>query len=152
LIFFFFQEKMETKKLEAECKGEVVNEKQIYFAVTGPPTCGRVLGMGAGIKPRDVYGITSSSQGCRKGCQKDRLKEKEEFEACLKEIEDKRLTKKKEMEDMRFAEKKRNGGKNYSNGSTDVSYGGKYVEIHGHHTGFYASTYYTGTFFNICDC
>ncbi|GMY20878.1 ATP-dependent RNA helicase drs1-like [Fagus crenata] len=97
---------METKKLEVEYKGEVVNEKQIYFVVTGPPTCGRVLGMGAGIKPRDVYGITSSSQGCRKGCQKDRLKEKEKFEACLKEIEDKWLTKKKEMEDMRFAEKK----------------------------------------------
>ena len=97
---------METKKLEVESKGEIVNEKQISFAVTGPPTCGRVLGMGAGIKPRDVYGITSSNQGCRKGCQKDRLKEKEEFEACLKEIEDKRLTKKKEIEDMRFAEKK----------------------------------------------
>ena len=143
---------MESKKLEAESKGEVVNEKQIYFEVIGPLTRGRVLGMGAGIKPRDVYGITSSSQGCRKGCQEDRLKEKEEFEARLKEIKDKRLIEKKEMEDMRLAEKKRNGKKNYSNGSTDASYGSKCVEIHGHHTGFYASTYYTSTFFNICDC
>jgi hypothetical protein len=75
---------METKKLETESKGEVVNEKQIYFEVTGPPTCGRVLGMGAGIKLRNVYDITSSSQGCRKGCQEDRLKEKEEFAAHLK--------------------------------------------------------------------
>jgi hypothetical protein len=75
--------------------------------VTGPPTRGRALGMGAGIKPRDVYGITSSSQGCRKGCQEDCLKEKEEFEARLKEIEDKRLTEKKEMEDMRLAKKKK---------------------------------------------
>jgi hypothetical protein len=83
-----------------------VNEKQIYFEVTRPPTRGRVLGMGASIKPRDVYGITSSSQGCRKGCQEDRLKEKEEFEANLKEIEDKRLIEKKEMKDMRLAEKK----------------------------------------------
>jgi hypothetical protein len=98
---------METKKLEVESRGEVVNEKQIYFEVTGPPTRGRVLGMGVGIKPRDMYGITSSSQGCRKGCQEDRLKEKEEFEACLKEIEDKRLTEKKEMKDMRLAEKKK---------------------------------------------
>ena len=98
---------METKKLEAESKGEVVNEKQIYFEVTGPPTHGRVLGMGASIKPKDVYGITSSSQGCRKGCQEDRLKEKEEFEAQLKEIEDKRLTEKKEMEDIRLAGKKK---------------------------------------------
>ncbi|GMY20214.1 ATP-dependent RNA helicase drs1-like [Fagus crenata] len=99
-------EKMETKKLEVESKGEVMNEKQIYFEVTRPPTRGHVLGMGAGIKPRDVYGITSSSQGCRKGCQEDRLKEKEEFEAHLKEIKDKRLIEKKEMEDMRLTEKK----------------------------------------------
>ena len=83
-----------------------MNEKQIYFEVTGPPTHGRVLGMGASIKPKDVYGITSSSQGCRKGCQEDRLKEKEEFEARLKEIEDKQLTEKKEMKDMRLAQKK----------------------------------------------
>ena len=93
---------METKKLEAESKGEVMNEKQIYFEVTGPPTCGRVLGMGAGIKPRDMYGITSSIQGCRKECQKDHLKEKEEFKACLKEMEDMRLAKKKEMEERIF--------------------------------------------------
>ena len=135
---------METKKLEAESKGEVVTEKQIYFEVTGPPTRGRGLGMGTGIKPRDVYGITSSSQGCRKGCEEDRLKEKEEFETHLKKkkkMEDRRLTEKKEMENMRLVEKKEFEEKNYSNGSTNTSYGGKYVEIHVHHTGFYASTY-----------
>ena len=75
---------METKKLKAKCKGEVVNEKQIYFEVTRPPIRDRVLGMGAGIKPRDVYDITSSRQDCRKGCEEDHLKEKEEFVARLK--------------------------------------------------------------------
>ena len=67
-------------------------------------------------------------------------------------MEDRWLTKKKEMKDMKPVEKKGIGGKNYSNGSTNASYGSKYVEIHGQHTGFYASTYYAGTFFNICDC
>jgi hypothetical protein len=97
---------METKKLEAKCKGEVVNEKQIYFEVTRPPIRDRVLSMGASIKPRDVYDITSSSQGCRKGCEEDHLKEKEEFAARLKKMKDRRFTEKKEIEDMRLAEKK----------------------------------------------
>ncbi|KAL0007062.1 hypothetical protein SO802_008564 [Lithocarpus litseifolius] len=56
----------------------------------GPPTRGRVLGMGADVKPRDVYGASSSSQ-CSKRGQGDCLKEKEDFELRLKEIEDKSL-------------------------------------------------------------
>ena len=86
-----------------------MNEKQIYFEVTGPPIRDRVLGMGAGIKPRDMYDITSSRQGCRKGCKEDHLKEKEEFAARLKKKKkkkDRRLTEKKEIEDMGLAEKK----------------------------------------------
>ena len=62
-----------------------------------PPTCGRVFGMGAGVKPRDVYGPSSSSQ-CSKWCQGDHLKEKEDFELCLKQIKDKRSIEKMELE------------------------------------------------------
>ena len=65
----------------------------LFFEVTGPPTCGRVLGMGAGVKPRDVYGPSSSSQ-CSKRCQADCLKEKEDFELCFKEAEDKSFAEK----------------------------------------------------------
>ena len=65
--------------------------------MTGPPTCGRVLGMGADVKPRDAYGPSSSSQ-CSKWCQGDCLKEKEDFELRLKEIEDKRSIEKMEFE------------------------------------------------------
>ena len=46
--------------------------------MTGPPTHGHVLGRGARVKPRDVYGPSSSSQ-CSKRCQRDRLKEKGGF-------------------------------------------------------------------------
>ncbi|KAK9993247.1 hypothetical protein SO802_022950 [Lithocarpus litseifolius] len=66
-------------------------------AVTGPPTRGRVLGMGASVKPRDVYGPSSSSQ-CSKQYQGDRLKENEDFELHLKEIEDKSSAEKMEFE------------------------------------------------------
>ena len=51
---------------------------KIFFEMTGPPTHGCVLGMGADAKPRDVYGPSSSSQ-CSKRCQRDRLKEKGGF-------------------------------------------------------------------------
>jgi hypothetical protein len=75
---------MEAKKLKAESKGEVVNEKQIYLEVTGPPTHVLVLGTDASTEPIDVYGITSSSQGCREGWHESHLKDKEEFKARLK--------------------------------------------------------------------
>ena len=52
---------MDVRKSEVASQGEIVNDSQIFFEVTGPPTCGRVLGMGAGVKPRDVYGPSSSS-------------------------------------------------------------------------------------------
>jgi hypothetical protein len=143
---------METKKLKAESKGEVVNEKQIYFEVTGPPTRDRVLGMGAGIKPRDVYDITPSSQGCRKGCQEDRLKEKEEFVAHLKEMEDRQLTEKKEMDDMRLAQKKEMEERIIQMEAQMPLMVANMLKSMGITQWFYASTYYTGTFFNICEC
>ena len=65
--------------------------------MTRPPTRGRVLGMGAGLKPRDVYGPSSSTQ-CSKRCQVDRLKEKEDFELRFKEVEDKNSAEKMELQ------------------------------------------------------
>ena len=65
--------------------------------MTGPPTRGHVLGRGARVKPRDVYGPSSSSQ-CSKRCQADCLKEKEDFELCFKEAEDKSFAEKIELE------------------------------------------------------
>ena len=75
----------------------IVNDSQIFFEVTGPSTRGHVLGMGAGVKPRDVYGPSSSSQ-CSKRCQANRLKEKKDFELHLKEIQDKSSVEKMELE------------------------------------------------------
>ncbi|KAL0011924.1 hypothetical protein SO802_007032 [Lithocarpus litseifolius] len=90
-------EKMDARKSEVASQGEIVNDSQIFFEVTGPPTCGRVLGMGAGVKPKDVYGPSSSSQ-CSKRCQADRLKEKEDFELRFKETEDKSSVEKMELQ------------------------------------------------------
>ena len=88
---------MDARKSEVASQGEIVNDSQIFFEVTGPPTRGRVLGMGAGVKPRDVYGPSSSSQ-CSKWCQADRLKEKEDFELRFKEAEDKSFAEKMELQ------------------------------------------------------
>ena len=92
-----FQEKMDARKSEVASQGEIVNDSQIFSEVTRPPTCGRVLGMGAGVKPRDVYGLSSSSQ-CSKRCQADRLKEKKDFELHFKEVEDKNSAEKMELQ------------------------------------------------------
>ncbi|KAL0007331.1 hypothetical protein SO802_008833 [Lithocarpus litseifolius] len=90
-------EKMGARKSEVASQDEIVNDSQIFFEVTGPPTCGCVLGMGAGVKPKDVYGPSSSSQ-CSKQCQADRLKEKEDFELRFKEVEDKSSAEKMELQ------------------------------------------------------
>ncbi|KAK9991262.1 hypothetical protein SO802_026247 [Lithocarpus litseifolius] len=47
-------EKMDARKSEVASQGEIVTDSQIFFEVTRPPTRGRVLGMGAGVKPKDV--------------------------------------------------------------------------------------------------
>ena len=88
---------MDARKSEVASPGEIINDSQIFFEVTGPPTHGRVLGMGASVKPRDVYGPSSSSQ-CSKRCQADRLKEKEDFELRFKEVEDKNSAEKMELQ------------------------------------------------------
>ena len=88
---------MDARKSEVASQGEIVNDSQIFFEVTGPPTRGCVLGMGAGVKPRDVCGPSSSSQ-CSKRCQTDRLKEKEDFVLRFKEAEDKSSAEKMELQ------------------------------------------------------
>ena len=88
---------MDARKSKVASQGEIVNDSQIFFEVTRPPTHGRVLGMGAGLKPRDVYGPSSSTQ-CSKRCQVDRLKEKEDFELRFKEAEDKNSAEKMELQ------------------------------------------------------
>ncbi|KAK7832948.1 hypothetical protein CFP56_026075 [Quercus suber] len=52
---------MDARKSEVASQVEIVNDSQMFFEVTGPPTRGRVLGMGANVKSRDVYGPSSSS-------------------------------------------------------------------------------------------
>ena len=88
---------MDARKSKVASQGEIVNDSQIFFEVTRPSTRGRVLGMGAGLKPRDVYGPSSSAQ-CSKRCQVDRLKEKEDFELRFKEVEDKNSVEKMELQ------------------------------------------------------
>ena len=61
---------MDARKSEVPSQGEIVNDTQIFFEVIGPPTRACVPGMGAGVKPRDVYGPSSSSQ-CSKQRQVD---------------------------------------------------------------------------------
>lgn len=56
---------MDGKKLEAASVGAIVNDSQIFFDVTGPHTHDHVLGMGVGIKLRDVFGPSSFSHCSR---------------------------------------------------------------------------------------
>ena len=85
---------MDGKKLEAASIGVIVNDSQIFFEVIGPHTHDHVLGMGAVIKLRDVFGPNSFSH-CSKWCQEYSLKENEDFMFHLKDIEYKRSAKKK---------------------------------------------------------
>ena len=85
---------MDGKKLEAAFVGAILNDSQIFFEVTGPHTHDHVLGMGAVIKLRDVFGPNSFSH-CSKWCQEYSLKENEDFMFHLKDIEYKRSAKKK---------------------------------------------------------
>ena len=52
--------------------------------MVGEPSHGRILGMGIGIKAKDVYSLTSSGKGCSKHCKEDFSKEKEYLEACFR--------------------------------------------------------------------
>ena len=52
---------MDARKSKVASQGEIVNDSQIFFEVTGPHTHDHVLGMGAVIKLRDVFGPNSFS-------------------------------------------------------------------------------------------
>ena len=55
--------------------------------MTGGSSHGRVLGMGAGLKAKDVYG-SSSSSSCTKRCAEECMRENEEWCSRMKEMED----------------------------------------------------------------
>ena len=55
---------MESMRSTVIDQGLSVDEWKIYWEVTGEPAHGRVVGWGAGIKGKDVYG--SPSQGGNK--------------------------------------------------------------------------------------
>jgi len=60
---------MENIRSTATSKGSLINEWEIHRNVTGEPSHGRVLGLGTGVKEKDVYG-SSSSQTCSKNVKK----------------------------------------------------------------------------------
>ncbi|KAK3184784.1 hypothetical protein Dsin_032070 [Dipteronia sinensis] len=47
---------METKITNAREEGSKVNEWDIYRETVGEPSHGRILGLGVGVKAKDVYG------------------------------------------------------------------------------------------------
>ncbi|KAL0012247.1 hypothetical protein SO802_007355 [Lithocarpus litseifolius] len=98
-------DKMDAIKAKAVSEGTKTNDYQIFREVVGEPSHGRILGMGIGIKAKDVYGLTSSGQGCSKRCREDFTKEKEDLEACLREEMDSKLAKVVEKLEEKFAQK-----------------------------------------------
>ena len=62
---------MDAIKAKAISEGTKTNDYQIFREVVGEPSHGRVLGIGIGIKAKNVYGLTSSDKGCRKRCRED---------------------------------------------------------------------------------
>ena len=84
---------MDAIKAKAISEGTKTNDYQIFREVVGEPSHGCILGMGIGIKAKDVYGLTSSSKGCSKRCREDFTKEKEDLEARLREEMDSKLAK-----------------------------------------------------------
>ena len=96
---------MDAIKAKAVSEGTKTNDYQIFREVVGEPSHGRVLGMGIGIKVKDVYGLTSSSKGCSKHCKEDFTKEKEDLEARFREEMDSKLAKLEEKLEEKFAQK-----------------------------------------------
>ena len=68
----------------SECP--TVNEWEIYHDVTGEPSHGRVLGLGTGIKGKNVYG-SGSSQTCSKRCKEIQKMKEKEWEDSFKQME-----------------------------------------------------------------
>ena len=94
---------MDAIKAKAVFEGTKTNDYQIFCDVIGEPSHGRILGIGIGIKAKDVYGLTSSGKGCSKPCKEDFTKEKEDLEACFREEMDSKLAKVVENLEEKFA-------------------------------------------------
>ncbi|KAL0011401.1 hypothetical protein SO802_006509 [Lithocarpus litseifolius] len=97
--------KFHTKKDDKEWAIDDAKTLYIFREVVGEPRHGRILGMGIGIKAKDVYGLTSSGKGCSKCCREDFTKEKEDLEAHLREEMDSKLAKVVEKLEEKFAQK-----------------------------------------------
>ena len=96
---------MDAIKAKAISEATKTNDYQIFREVVGEPSHGCILGMGIGIKAKDVYGLTSSSKGCSKRCREDFTKEKEDLEARLREEMDSKFAKFVEKLEEKFAQK-----------------------------------------------
>ena len=53
---------MDAIKAKVVFEGTKTNDYHIFREVVGEPSHGRILGMGIGIKVKDVYGLTSSGE------------------------------------------------------------------------------------------
>ncbi|KAL0010507.1 hypothetical protein SO802_005615 [Lithocarpus litseifolius] len=98
-------EKMKAIKAKAVSESIKTNDYQIFREVVSEPSHGRILGMGIGIKVKDMYGLTSSSKGCSKRCREDFTKEKENLEARLREEMDSKPAKVVEKLEEKFGQK-----------------------------------------------
>ena len=96
---------MDAIKAKVVSKGSKTNDYQIFREVVGEPSHGHILGMGIGIKAKDVYGLTSSGKGSSKRCREDFTKEKEDLDAHLREEMDSKLAKVVEKLEEKFAQK-----------------------------------------------
>ncbi|KAK0574407.1 hypothetical protein LWI29_023128 [Acer saccharum] len=73
---------LEAKKASAQDQGLETDELDIYREVVGEGSHGRVLGMGSGIKAKDVYGY------CERSCKRARVDKTEELELKIKNMEE----------------------------------------------------------------
>ncbi|TXG58070.1 hypothetical protein EZV62_015899 [Acer yangbiense] len=73
---------LEAKKASAQDQGLEIDELNIYHEVVGEGSRGRVLGMGSGIKAKDVYGC------CERSCKRARVDRTEELELKIKNMEE----------------------------------------------------------------
>ncbi|KAL0005476.1 hypothetical protein SO802_013037 [Lithocarpus litseifolius] len=98
-------EKLDAIKAKAVSEGTKKNDYQIFHQVLTDDLSASSLGMGIGIKAKDVYDLTSSGIGCSKRCREDFTKEKEDLEARLREEMDSKLAKVVEKLEENFAQK-----------------------------------------------
>ncbi|TXG72813.1 hypothetical protein EZV62_001392 [Acer yangbiense] len=74
--------KLEAKKASAQDQGLETDELNIYHEVVGKASHGPVLGMGSGIKAKDVYGC------CERSCKRERVDKTEELKLKIKNMEE----------------------------------------------------------------